>query len=204
MKDNLQFALILGLFAYVIFLQQCKQGSSWSNEQEFRADTAIVMDTILPAPVIVQMPRQAVPKPMIIYVDSFKNVVESELIDTSKHMAAQFYKDSLEDNNLTLYYESLVDGELLNNDLHYKLKIPKQITKTIRINTPVPMPTNGLFLNAGVGGNVNTFSSLTVGLQFVSKKGWALGYDYDVLQNVHQVRLGVRLLPFKKMKRQVR
>jgi hypothetical protein len=41
---------------------------------------------------------------------------------------------------------------------------------------------------------------LTVGLQFVSKKGWALGYDYDVLQNVHQVRLGVRLLPFKKMK----
>lgn len=203
MKDNLQFALILGLFAYVIFLQQCKQGSSWSNEQEFRADTTIVMDTILPAPVIVQLPRQAVPKPMIIYVDSFKNVVESELIDTSKHMAAQLYKDSLEDDNLTLYYESLVDGQLLQNKLNYKLKIPKQITKTIRINTPVPMPTNGLFLNTGVGGNVNTFSSLTVGLQFVSKKGWALGYDYDVLQNVHQVRLGVRLLPFKK-KRQIR
>jgi len=203
MKDNLQFALILGLFAYVIFLQQCKQGSSWSNEQKFRADTTIVMDTILPAPVIVQLPPQMIPEPRIIYVDSFKNVVESELIDTSKHIAAQLYKDSLEDDNLTLYYESLVDGQLLNNDLHYKLKIPKQITKTIRINTPVPMPTNGLFLNAGVGGNVNTFSSLTVGLQFVSKKGWALGYDYDVLQNVHQVRLGVRLLPFKK-KRQIR
>ncbi|WMX17048.1 hypothetical protein [Aureispira sp. CCB-E] len=200
MKDKLQFALILGLFAYVIFLQQCKQGSSLSNQQTIRMDTTIVLDTILPAPVIVQLPRQAVPEPRIIYVDSFRNIVESELIDTSKHVATKLYKDSLEDDNLTLYYESLVDGQLLQNELDYKLKIPKQITKTIRINTPVPMPTNGLFLNAGVGGNINSFSSVTLGLQFVSKKGWALGYDYDVLQKVHQVRLGVRLLPFKKRK----
>ena len=200
MKDNVQFALILGLFAYVIFLQQCKQGSSSSNQHEFKADTTIVIDTILPAPVIIQMTRQVIPQPIVIYVDSFRKRVPISLVDTNKHTAAKLYKDSLEDENLTLYYESLVEGKLLNNVLNYKLKIPKQITKTIRINTPVPMPTNGLFLNAGVGGNVNTFSSLTVGLQFVSKKGWALGYDYDVLQNVHQVRLGVRLLPFKKMK----
>jgi hypothetical protein len=200
MKDNVQFALILGLFAYVIFLQQCKQGSSLSNQQEFKADTTIVIDTILPAPVIVQMTRQVIPEPMVIYVDSSQKRVPISLVDTSKHTAAKLYKDSLEDENLTLYYESLVDGKLLQNNLDYKLKIPKLITKTIRINTPVPMPSNGLFLNAGVGGNVNAFSSLTVGLQFVSKKGWALGYDYDVLQNVHQVRLGIRLLPFKKMK----
>jgi hypothetical protein len=193
MKDNLQFALILGLFAYVIFLQQCKQGAGLSNEPTFRADTTIVLDTILPPPVIVQLPRQAVPEPMIIYVDSFRNIVQENAVDTNKHIATKLYKDSLEDENLTLYYESLVDGELLQNKLDYKLKIPKQITKTVRINTPIPMPTNGLFLNAGVGGNVNTFASLTVGLQFVSKKGWALGYDYDVLQNVHQVRLGIRL-----------
>ncbi|MBL4650540.1 MAG: hypothetical protein JKY03_12485, partial [Aureispira sp.] len=156
---------------------------------------------ILPAPIIVHLPRQIVPEPIIIYLDSFQKRVPISLVDTNKHTAAKLYKDSLEDENLTLYYESLVEGKLLNNVLNYKLKIPKQITKTIRINTPVPMPTNGLFLNAGVGGNVNTFSSLTVGLQFVSKKGWALGYDYDVLQNVHQVRLGVRLLPFKKVRR---
>jgi hypothetical protein len=200
MKDNLQFALILGLFAYVIFLQQCKHRSSLSNQQEFKADTTIVIDTILPAPVIVQMTRQVIPEPIVIYVDSSQKRVPFSLVNTSKHTAAKLYKDSLEDENLTLYYESLVDGKLLQNNLDYKLKIPKQITKTIRINTPVPMPTNGLFLNAGVGGNVNAFSSLTVGLQFVSKKGWALGYDYDVLQNVHQVRLGIRLLPFRKKK----
>ena len=200
MKDKLQFALILGLFAYVIFLQQCKQGSSLSNQQPIRMDTTIVLDTILPAPVIVQLPRQVIPEPRIIYVDSSRNIVPQNAIDTTQHIATKLYQDSLEDDNLTVYYESLVDGQLLQNHLDYKLKIPKQITKTIRINTPVPIPSNGLFLNAGVGGNVNAFSSLTVGLQFVSQKGWALGYDYDVLQNVHQVRLGVRLLPFKKRK----
>ena len=200
MKDKLQFALILGLFAYVIFLQQCKQGSSLSNQQPIRMDTTIVLDTILPAPVIVQLPRQVIPEPRIIYVDSSRNIVPQNAIDTTQHIATKLYQDSLEDDNLTVYYESLVDGQLLQNHLDYKLKIPKQITKTIRINTPVPIPSNGLFLNAGVGGNVNAFSSLTVGLQFVSQKGWALGYDYDVLQKVHQVRLGVRLLPFKKRK----
>lgn len=201
MKDNFQFLIILCLFAYVIFLQQCKQGSSLSNNQEFKADTTILMDTILPAPIIVQMPRQTVPEPMIIYIDSSKNIVSSAAIDTSKHIATKLYQDSLEDENLTLYYESLVDGQLLNNKLDYKLKIPKQITKTVNINTPVPMPTNGLFLNAGVGGNVNSFSSLTLGLQFVSKKGWALGYDYDLLQKTYQIKLGIRLLPFKKKKK---
>ncbi len=201
MRDNLQFVLILGLFAYIIFLQQCKQGVSWSNDQEFKKDTTIVMDTIFPAPVIVQLPRQTIPEPKIIYIDSSKTIIQENAVDTSKHVATKLYQDSLEDENLTLYYQSLVDGQLLKNDLNYKLKIPKQITKTVHINTPVHTPTNGLFLNAGVGGNINTFSSLTIGLQFVSKKGWALGYDYDLLQQTHQVKLGIRLLPLNKKKR---
>jgi len=173
-KDNIQFALILGLFGYLIFLQQCK-GPSSSLEVEMSKDTIITMDTILPAPIIVQMPRQVVPAPQVIYIDSSRNVVLSEHVDTTKHMSAQLYQDSLEDENLTLYYNSIVQGELLKNNLDYKLKIPKRITKTIEIPKPYPVPVSALFLNDGIGGNVNQFSSITVGLQFVSKKGWALG-----------------------------
>jgi hypothetical protein len=193
MKDNIQFALVLCLFGYIIFLQQCKQGAASQQVQAPPIDTIIRMDTIFPAPIIVQMPRQSVPAPTIIYIDSSKNIVANERINTSKHQAAQLYQDSLEDENLTLYYSSIVDGELLQNDLNYKLKIPKQITKTLEISKPYPVPVSALFLNAGVGGNVNAFASVTLGLQFVSAKGWALGYDYDLLQNVHSVRLGVRL-----------
>jgi hypothetical protein len=196
MKDNIQFALVLCLFAYVIFLQQCKQDSPSQQVQAPSIDTIIRMDTIFPAPIIVQMPRQSVPEPMIIYIDSSKNIVQNHLIDTSKHQAAQLYQDSLEDENLTMYYSSIVDGELLQNDLNYKLKIPTRITKTVEISKPYPVPVSALFLNAGVGGNVHSFASVTLGLQFVSAKGWALGYDYDLLQKVHSVRLGVRLFGF--------
>jgi hypothetical protein len=57
-----------------------------------------------------------------------------------------------------------------------------------------------LLLTGGVGGNVNQFSSVRLGLSFVSDKGWAVGYDYDILQNVHSVNLGVRLFQIKNKK----
>jgi len=97
------------------------------------------MDTILPAPIIVQFPRQDVPEPRIIYIDSSKNIVVNHLIDTSKHQVAQLYQDSLEDENLTLYYSSVIDGELLQNKLDYKLKIPIRITKTVEVFKPYPV-----------------------------------------------------------------
>jgi hypothetical protein len=195
MKDNIQFVLILCLFGYVIFLQQCGQ-SKTQEIQESR--TTIRMDTILPAPIIVQLPRQDVPEPRIVYIDSSKNIVVNSLIDTSKHQAAQLYQDSLEDENLTLYYSSVIDGQLLQNKLDYKLKIPTRITKTIEVSKPYPVSVSSILLTGGLGGNLNSFSSVRLGLEYVSAKGWAVGYDYDLLQNVHSVNLGVRLFQFKK------
>jgi hypothetical protein len=195
MKDNIQFALILCLFGYVIFLQQCGQGKT----QEIQKPTTIIrMDTILPAPIIVQLPRQDVPEPRIVYIDSSKNIVVNSLIDTSKHQAAQLYQDSLEGENLTLYYSSVIDGQLLQNKLDYKLKIPTRITKTIEVSKPYPVSVSSILLTGGLGGNLNSFSSVRLGLEYVSAKGWAVGYDYDLLQNVHSVNLGVRLFQFKK------
>lgn len=195
MKDNIQFLLIICLFGYVIFLQQCGQGKT-EDIQKPRT-TIIRMDTILPPPIIVQLPRQDVPEPRIIYIDSSKNIVVNSLIDTTKHQAAQLYQDSLEDENLTLYYSSVIDGQLLQNTLDYKLKIPTRIIKTVEVFKPYPVSVSSILLTGGVGGNVNQFSSVRLGLEFVSAKGWALGYDYDLLQKVHSVRLGVQLVRFK-------
>jgi hypothetical protein len=201
MKDNIQFVLILCLFAYVIFLQQC--GQSKTQEIQEPRTTTIRMDTILPAPIIVQLPRQDVPEPTIIYIDSSKNVVVvNSLIDTNKHQVARLYQDSLEDENLTLYYSSVIDGQLLQNKLDYKLKIPTRITKTVEISKPYPVSVSSILLTGGLGGNVNQFASVRLGLEFVSAKGWALGYDYDLLQNVHSVKVGVRLVGFEPKLRQ--
>jgi len=139
-----------------------------------------------------------VPSPVIVYVDSSGQSVPVAEIDSQKHIAAQQYQDCIEDENLTLYYKSTVEGRLLANALDYKLKIPKLITKTVEISKPYPTPVSQVLLTGGIGGNINQFSSITVGLQFVSTKGWALGYDYDVLENSHNVKLGVKLFQFKK------
>jgi len=195
MKDNIQFVLILCLFGYVIFLQQCGQGKT--QEIHEPTTTIIRMDTILPAPIIVHLPRQDVPEPTIVYFDSSKNLVVNSLVDTSKHQVAQLYQDSLEDENLTLYYSSVIDGQLLQNKLDYKLKIPTRITKTIEVSKPYPVSVSSILLTGGLGGNLNQFSSVRLGLEFVSAKGWAVGYDYDLLQNVHSVKVGVRLVRFK-------
>ncbi|BDS10965.1 hypothetical protein [Aureispira anguillae] len=204
-KDNVQFIALLLLIGYSLFLQECRQGTK--NEQPiYRVDTLVKMDTILPPPVIVKLPQQQIPAPTIIYIDSTKNIVHKALIDTSKHRPAHVYQDSLEDENLTLYYSSIVNGELLKNSLDYRLKIPKQITKTVEITKPVPLPVSSLLLTGSVGTSINSFNSVRLGLQFVSAKGWALGYDYDLLQNIHSVNLGVKLVQFppkgaKKKKR---
>lgn len=197
MKDNIQFGLILCLFGYILFLQQC--GSSPRNEpQQVLRDTIIQLDTTPAAPIIIQLPRQEIQAPVIVYVDSSGRKVPRPKIDTQKHEKANLYQDSIEDENLTLYYESTVKGQLLSHGLDYKLKIPKLITKTIEIPKPYAEPVSALFLVGGVGGNVNQFASITAGLQFVSSKGWSLGYDYDLLQNSHQVKLGVQLFQLKK------
>lgn len=200
MKDTIQFILIVALFGYIIFLEQCKGSRNQAEPLQTRPDTTIVIDTIFPTPIIVQMPRQVVPEPRILYVDRDRNIIPTAQVDTNQHQAAQLYQDSLEDENLTIYYKSMVQGSLLDYSLDYKLKIPTQITKTIEIVKPVPIPAHRLMFNTGVGVDYQGLSSVTVGIQFVSRQSWAVGYDYDVLQNQHSIKLGIKLWNQKKFK----
>lgn len=193
MKDNLQFLIILGLFGYILFLQQCNPSNQ--HPTQWTKDTIIQLDTILPAPVVVQMSAAPIPPPTIIYIDSTQKQPTPVVVEQTDKaaMPVHQYQDSLNDENLTIYYDAVVEGKLLQNKLDYQLKIPKQITKTITIKEPTPVPTNALLLTGGAGINSTGLSSVLVGMQFVSKRGFAVGYEYDILQNNHQIKLGVRL-----------
>lgn len=196
-KDNIQFLVTLLLFGYIIFLQQCKSNSPGHEPTILRPDTTIVIDTQFPPNIIVQMPRQELPKPIFIYIDSSRNEIATALVDTTKNQKVKLYTDSLTDENLTIYYNAVVDGELIRNQLDYKLYIPKSITKTIEITKPIPTPASVFLLNLGAGGKFGNYASISVGATFVHKKGWSIGYDYDVLQNAHHVKLGVKLFQLK-------
>lgn len=204
MKNQIPFIAILILLLYILFLQECRQPSG--NTTTHQVDTIIHLDTVFAPPVLVQMEVPKPPPPTIIYLDTngrelpplvaSQNGLELPL-DSSKLETVHLYQDSTEDENLTLFYKAKVKGLLLDNALSYRLKVPKMITKTIEVPKPYPSPTNALFLVGGVGGNLQQFSSLTAGLNYTSAAGWSLGYDYDFLQQVHCVKVGVRLFQLK-------
>lgn len=200
-KEKAFFATIITNFVVVALLLYDRQFYGYESQTELRPDTTITIDTTPPPPIIIQMPRQEIPKPIIIYVDSSGNAVHTEEIDTTIHKQAKVYKDSLEDENLKLYYESTVKGDLLAHGLDYKLKVPKLVTKTIEIEKPYPVPTSSIMVVGGAGGNLNKFSSANLGLHFISAKGWSVGYEYDFIQQSHQVKVGVRLFNIKPRKK---
>lgn len=200
MKENIHTIVIYCLLGYLIFLQQCNKSVLNSGATVPAIDTIIQIDTTPPPPIVINLPRQKIPRPVVVYVDSSKNIVTAPSIDTTAYQAAQLYKDSLEDENLTLYYSSLVDGQLLQNVMDYKLKVPTEITKTITINKPYAAAVNQVLLTGAVGTDFQGKLTTEVGFNFVHAKGWMVGYSYDIAQNTHNLKAGVRLFYFSSKK----
>lgn len=202
MKENLQLLLTLVLSVYIICITQCKHSNDSSAIAVPTIDTVIQIDTIHPSPIYVELPPQAPAAPTIIYIDSSRTIVQQEQVDTSIHHAVSSYKDSLSNDELTIYHESIVDGELLGSIIGYKLHVPKTIEKTVEITKPYPAPVNAIFLTGGLGTDFKQLSSLNLGLQFVSAQGWSAAYEYDLLQDAHHAKIGIRLFQFNNSKKQ--
>lgn len=186
MKEIVNYGVLGAVIFYLMFLNHCNQDNRAPPEPRGR-DTTIVMDTTPPPPVIVYLPNQAPPPPMVIYIDSNARQVPK----TEAAAVANLYQDSIDDQNLTLYYSSTIDGKLLGQDLSYKLKVPLAITKTVTITEPYPVPAAQLLLKSAVGFNQNGVKTWSMGLQVVSRKGLSIGYNYGLLENRHEVSLGV-------------
>lgn len=146
-----------------------------------------------------------IPEPKIIVVNSSKDwledlskafgklKVENEIlskINDSLYEKLNLYSDTLSDENLDIYYNSLVHGTLLNTDLKYNLKVPKTITKTQFVDKPIQKPS--WLLQAQIGGNPHAFSNASLGLQFISKKGLSSSYHYNLIQKTHNIGIGYR------------
>lgn len=115
--------------------------------------------------------------------------------DTTNYLAAKIYKDTLTNTDIDIYSYNLVNGELLNSQLSYKLKVPKEITITKTIEHPKTYR-SGLYLFSEVGGNTKTFNNVSFGLQYNRKGKWFVSYRLNVnqfIQPTHNVGFGYRL-----------
>lgn len=132
-----------------------------------------------------------------VYKNEETKIVKDTLFlkDTSNYIAAKAYRDTLTNKDIDLYSYNLVQGKLLDSQLSYKLKVPKEIRTTKTIEYPKTYR-SGLYLFSEVGGNPQTFNNLSVGLQYNQKGKWFVSYRLNLLspnQPTHHLGMGYRL-----------
>lgn len=115
--------------------------------------------------------------------------------DTTNFVAAKIYRDTLNNTDVEIYSYDLVKGKLLDSQLSYKLKVPREITITKTIEHPKTYR-SGLYLFSEVGGNAQKFDNLSLGIQYNRKGKWFASYRLNVnqfSQPTHNIGFGYRL-----------
>jgi len=141
-------------------------------------------------------------KPKVVYVKSSEDVLKiiseyearlENLKPGEEVIQLNEYKDTLQNKDVTIYSTVLTDGKVFENKLRYDFKYPVITETTIE---EVREPQSGMFIYSGVGGNSTELSAINIGLQYVHKNKWFVGYGVN-LKNApsptHQVQFGVKL-----------
>lgn len=137
-----------------------------------------------------------------VYVDTsdVTNIIEdTSTVEIPEHyVEAKVYRDTLSNDDIDIFTYSLIKGRLLDSELSYKLKVPREITTTKTIEYPKTYR-SGLYAFGEVGGNTSTFDNISFGLQYNRKGKWFASYRINlnsIQQPTHNIGFGVRL--FKK------
>ncbi|NVK08255.1 MAG: hypothetical protein HWD89_04335 [Tenacibaculum sp.] len=133
-----------------------------------------------------------------VHKNDVTNVVKDTIFikDTTDYVAAKIYRDTLRNTDIEIYKYDLVQGKLLDSQLSYKLKVPREITITKTIEHPKTYR-SGLYLFTEIGGNPQTFDNLSFGLQYNRKGKWFASYRLNINQlnqPTHNIGVGYRLL----------
>lgn len=115
--------------------------------------------------IITDTGRVVVPADDIVNIHSFENPVSDSLIDGTINTTIDF-------NN----------NNILSQDLVYKAKFPKYITKTIPIVTTVTQEYKNKY-NIGIGGKVNSLGDYGVLGAYQSNRGWQFQGGYIFSKN---------------------
>jgi hypothetical protein len=164
--------------------------STWDSIQRIAAlppDTVEVIDSFIANPEIIYVDRPVpIPTPITPEINS--------------------YADSVKASEVNIWWEARTVGVLDDFNIQYQLKQPVQ---TITIEKPVPypvevrvsVPDNGLYLSGGMGGGFHTGKFVMgMGLDYVTKKNWMVGLQYQRYgtENIVAIRGGLRISPRHK------
>ena len=178
MKLDLKIIIILGLFLYVIFLQN----SSRKINKEDDVETVITIDTLRSTFV-----------DTVIFVDT---IVHRIIVKIKKPVvisdSIKEYTNDFTDSLLSGSVWTQVNGILLDQEIDYTPKFPQYIFQidTVIINTSQTTTrfVSRFSLNIGIeaGGNADQFNfSPIIGL--TNKRGNSYSYRYGLLDKTHSI-----------------
>jgi hypothetical protein len=184
--------IILGIVLMIFFNRQCS-----AVPQKESPKISIVRDTVWQTKTDTFKIQTTNYK--TVYVDTtdvskiFKNTNKN--IIQNRYIEAKAYRDTLSNDDIDVFSYSLVKGKLLDSEISYKLKVPREITTTKTVEHPKTY-TSGLYMFSEAGGNTNQFSNLSLGLQYNRKGKWFVSYRTNfnnLKQTTHHIGIGHRL-----------
>ncbi|MCT4629335.1 hypothetical protein [Winogradskyella sp.] len=184
--------IILGIVLMNFFNRQCS-----TAPQKESPKISIVKDTVWQTKT--DTFKIQITSYKTVYVDTtdvskiFKNTNKN--IIQNRYTEAKAYRDTLSNDDIDVFSYSLVKGKLLDSEISYKLKVPREITTTKTIEHPKTYR-SGLYLFSEVGGNITQFNNISLGLQYNQKSKWFVSYRLNlntIQQPTHNVGVGYRL-----------
>ena len=178
MKNDPKIYIILGLFVYILFLQNCSDTPRVTEEitTEVQTDTTriTVVDTVQFIDTVIRKVIVRIKEPITIN-DSINEYVNE-------------FSDSL----ITGEVWTRVKGKVLDQSFDYIPRFPQYIiqTDTVIINTnqTTTIRKTNFSLNAGmeVGGSVDRFNFSSI-VGFTTKNNNSYFYRYGVLDKTHSI-----------------
>ncbi|WGD35824.1 hypothetical protein [Olleya sp. YS] len=190
--ERLLLLVILALVISNLFLKQC---SSFKTQEQ--PTVTITKDTIWQTKVDTFKVQTVKYKSVYVNTKDTSQVLDTipENESASLFEEARAYQDTLSNDDIDIYSYNLLQGNLLDSQLSYKLKVPREITVTKTIEHPKTYR-SGLYMFSEVGGNPQTLDNLSLGLQYNRKGKWFASYRVNLsqIQNpTHNVGVGVRV-----------
>ncbi|UTD15673.1 hypothetical protein HER15_09410 [Tenacibaculum mesophilum] len=188
--------LLLGVIIVLLFINLFTKRYQKTNPQTPKI--TVVKDTVWQTKIDTFKVQTIKYQKVYVHKNDVTKIVKDTIFikDTNNYVAAKIYRDTLKNADIEIYNYDLVKGKLLDSQLSYKLKVPREITITKTIEHPKTYR-SGLYLFTEIGGNPQTFDNLSFGLQYNRKGKWFASYRLNINQlnqPTHNVGVGYRLL----------
>jgi hypothetical protein len=103
------------------------------------------------------------------------------------------YRDTIEGDDVTLYYDMQTRGSLIGLDIWYDIHTPTTITHYIPIHTTIPCKIRpwAFYVNTGVVTNLRDMEMYMGGSAYYKRFG--IHYNFFPGSTIHQIGVGVKL-----------